>query len=133
MTAGQTIEVIMEMDFRLTDVPKDWSLVANGNMGGVTISHSDASIVTDHMTQAPPKSGKYTQTNVRKPDPVTPTPTPVRPDPTPTRHVKKEEGGKKDNSMIIIIVCALVGAIVVSLGIFFAMFCRNKAPGGKTD
>ena len=53
MTAGQTIEVIMEMDFRLTDVPKDWSLVANGNMGGVTISHSDAAIVTDHMTQAP--------------------------------------------------------------------------------
>jgi len=40
----------MEMDFRQEDTPKDWSLVAHGELGGVTIAHSDPTIVTDHHT-----------------------------------------------------------------------------------
>jgi len=55
MAAGESIDIITEWDFRLADVPKDWSMTVYGNMGGVSISHTDGVTVTDHMPLAPPK------------------------------------------------------------------------------
>ena len=61
----------MEMDFRNEETVKDWSLTAWGNMGNVTLSHSDGTTVTDHMPLAPAKG--TTPTDPEDPeDPVDP-------------------------------------------------------------
>ena len=45
---GQPANVVVEFDFK-KGMPKDWSVVAQGESGAVKVSHSDSSQKTDQL------------------------------------------------------------------------------------
>ena len=54
MTAGQTISVDVEFDFTAPEIAKDWSLVAHGANGGVTVTHTDSSLTSSCLLYTSP-------------------------------------------------------------------------------
>jgi hypothetical protein len=81
-TAGETKNVTIELDlassYRAT-VPKDWSVVAWGDQGGVSVAHSDSTLTSHSFTTISRRDGS---SGDNTPDPE-PTPEPT-PDPEPT-------------------------------------------------
>jgi len=79
--AGEKIDYTAEWNWKRENLSRDWSVVAWGNAGKVTVKHTNAGAVTAHMPVAPANGSTPAPAPAPTPAPTpTPTPEPVVPD-----------------------------------------------------
>ena len=69
LSAGQTIEIEVELNWDRTGITKDWSVTAWGEKGGVSVNHQDG-ITSDSLPYVPKDSYSWKSSRVGTTSPV---------------------------------------------------------------